>query len=304
MSAAPSSDTKPKRERLITADGSYNIDRKGLPRRGFGRDAYHHLLSLSWTALIAYITFVYAFVNSLFAGAYLLLGDAIENARPGSFEDAFFFSVQTMATIGYGKLVPSGFAANVLVTIESVLGMLTVAVLTGLLFAKFSRPTARVVFSRNVVITKHDGVPSLLFRVANERESMIVEAKMRVVIVRAETTAEGKRMRRFHDLALTRSETPIFPLSWLVIHRLDETSPLYDLSLENWEDDEIEIICALAGIEESLSQLINVRYSYVADDLRFDHQFIDIISIGADGRRILDYTQFHAIAPNAPEARV
>jgi len=258
--------------RTLRRDGTYNIERRGIPRRRFTQDAYHHFLSLSWRWLMAYIAVAYLTVNALFALAYLALGNAIENARHGSFEDAFFFSVQTMATIGYGKLVPKGFAGNMLVTIESVIGMVGVAVLTGLLFAKFSRPTSRVVFSRNAVVTTQNGVPVLLFRVANERDSMLVEARMHVVIVRGEVTAEGSRMRRFHDLVLTRPETPIFPLSWTVTH--------------------------VSGVEESISQSIHARFSYVCEDIRFAHHFVDIISIGEDGRRVLDYTHFHDVVPD------
>jgi inward rectifier potassium channel len=284
--------------RTLRRDGTYNIERRGIPRRRFTQDAYHHFLSLSWRWLMAYIAVAYLTVNALFALAYLALGNAIENARHGSFEDAFFFSVQTMATIGYGKLVPKGFAGNMLVTIESVIGMVGVAVLTGLLFAKFSRPTSRVVFSRNAVVTTQNGVPVLLFRVANERDSMLVEARMHVVIVRGEVTAEGSRMRRFHDLVLTRPETPIFPLSWTVTHVLDESSPLFGLSPDNWRTQDVEIICALSGVEESISQSIHARFSYVCEDIRFAHHFVDIISIGEDGRRVLDYTHFHDVVPD------
>ncbi len=203
-----------------------------------------------------------------------------------------------MATIGYGKMVPSGFAGNLLVTVESVLGMAMVAVLTGLLFAKFSRPTSRVLFSRYAVVTKQNGVPTLQFRVANERDSVIVEAKMRVVVIRGETTAEGATMRRFHDLTLARSETPLFPLSWLVSHALDEKSPLHGLSPSRCVEEDVEILCALSGTEESLAQTVHARFSYTGDDLRFGHRFVDIISLRPDGLRIIDYTHFHDVVPD------
>jgi inward rectifier potassium channel len=286
--------------RTLLRDGTYNIERRGVPRRRFTYDAYHHLLSLSWWGLIAYITVTYIVVNALFAGAYLALGDAIENARRGSFEDAFFFSVQTMATIGYGKLVPSGFAGNMLVTIESLLGMVTVAVLTGLLFAKFSRPTSRVVFSKYAVVTTNDGVPTLMFRVANERDSMIVEARMRVVLIRAETSREGTPLRRFHDLRLTRGETPIFPLSWTVSHPLDDQSPLYGVGPKEWETADMEIVCALAGTEESIAQVVQSRFSYTGEDLRWGYRFVDIVAMGEGGRRVVDYSRFHDVTPETP----
>jgi inward rectifier potassium channel len=283
--------------RTLRQDGTYNIERRGIPRRRLSNDAYHHLLNLEWRWLIAYIAAIYTSVNVLFAGLYLALGDAIENARPGSFQDAFFFSVQTMATIGYGKLVPRGFAGNLMVTIESVLGMVTVAVLTGLLFAKFSRPTSRVVFSRSAVVSTVNGVPTFIFRVANQRDSILVEARMRVVLIKAERTAEGATMRRFHDLTLARAETPLFPLSWTVSHAIDEKSPLFGLPPEAWKEEDMEIVCALAGTEESLAQTIHARFSYAGEDIRFGHRFVDIISVGAGGRRIIDYTNFHDVVP-------
>jgi inward rectifier potassium channel len=219
--------------RTFLRDGTYNIERRGLPRRRITQDVYFHLLGLKWRWLIAYVAVIYTAVNSLFALLYLGFGNAIANARHGSFEDAFFFSVQTMATIGYGTMVPSGFVGNLLVTIESVLGMVTVAVMTGLVYAKFSRPTSRVVFTNHAVVTKQNGVPTLLFRVANERDSVIVEARMRVILMKSEKTAEGATMRRFHDLALIRSETPLFPLSWMVAHTIDEKSPLFGLTAKD-----------------------------------------------------------------------
>jgi inward rectifier potassium channel len=281
--------------RTLRQDGTYNIERRGIPRRRLSRDAYHRLINLEWRWLILYILGVYTVANALFACAYLALGDAIENARRGSFEDAFFFSVQTMATIGYGKLGPHGLAGNLLVTVESVLGMSTVAVLTGLVFAKFSRPTSRVVFSRYAVIAQHNGMPTFQFRVANQRDSILVEARMRVVLILGERTKEGVTMRRFHDLKLTRADSPLFPLSWQVVHVIDEESPLHHLSREQWETADMEIVCALSGVEESLAQTIHARFSYVTDDVRWGYRFADIISIGDKGQRVIDYTHFHDV---------
>jgi inward rectifier potassium channel len=283
--------------RTLRQDGSYNIERRGIPRRRLTRDTYHRLLNLEWRWLIAYITLVYLAVNALFALVYLALGDGIENARHGSFQDAFFFSVQTMATIGYGKMVPSGLWGNLMVTLESVLGMATVAVLTGLLFAKFSRPTSQVVFSKYAVIQKQHGVPTLVFRVANLRDSILVEATMRVILMRREQTPEGHTLRKFHNLALERSETPLFPLSWVISHRLDDKSPLHGLSPEGWEQEDAEIICALTGVEESFAQAIHARCSYGFEDLKFSHRFVDIITVGESGQRIIDYTHFHDVVP-------
>jgi inward rectifier potassium channel len=189
--------------------------------------------------------------------------------------------------------VPRGFAANTLVSAEALIGMGGLAVATGLLFAKFSRPTARVVFSRSAVVAMRDGVPRLMFRVANERDSMIVEAQMRVVLVRTEKTSEGETMRRFHDLELERGRTAIFPLSWTVSHRLGPESPLHGLSPETLAEGDIELVCSLTGVEELFASTIHARFSYSTADIKFGHRLVDILSLEPDGRRAVDYTRFH-----------
>jgi inward rectifier potassium channel len=278
--------------RLLRPDGRYNVVRKGMERIRW-KDLYLRLLVSSWPWLISIMVGIYVLLNAVFALLYLAIGDGIENARPGSFVDAFFFSVQTMATIGYGKMVPLGSAANILVTAEALIGLGGIAVATGLLFAKFSRPSARVMFSRYAVIAKRNGVQTLMFRVANERDSLIVEAEMHVVILTTETTAEGETMRRFQDLKLTRGRTAIFPMSWTVSHVIDETSPLFGITTEAMQKEEVELVCSLVGIEETFAQTVHARFSYAAQDIRHEHRFVDILSRLPDGTRAVDYTHFH-----------
>jgi inward rectifier potassium channel len=282
------------RARLLTRSGRYNIVRRGVPDPRW-HDLYHQLLGASWIWLITVLIVSAALANALFALAYLATGDGIENARPGSFTDAFFFSVQTMATIGYGKLIPRGNVANVLVSLEALFGLGGLAVATGLLFAKFSRPTARVMFSRNAVVAMRDGVPRLMFRVANERESLIVEARIHVVLVRTETTTEGETMRRFHDLVLERGHTAIFPLSWTVTHTLSAESPLHGMTAESLERSDLELICSLTGTEELFASTIHARFSYSASDIKVGYRLVDIVSTEPDGRRAVDYTHFHDV---------
>ncbi len=285
---------KNERARLLLRTGRYNIVRRGVPDPRW-RDLYHRMLSASWVWLLTVVVGSYVGANAIFALFYLALGDGIENARPRSFADAFFFSVQTMATIGYGKLVPRGNVANALVTIEALFGLGALAVATGLLFAKFSRPTARVMFSKYAVVAVRDDVPRLMFRVANERESMIVEATMRVVLVRSEKTKEGEAVRRFHDLELERARTAIFPMSWTVSHKLDAASPLHDLSRSTMEAGEVELICSLTGTEELFASTIHARFSYSAADVLLGHRLVDILSVEPDGRRSIDYARFHDV---------
>ena len=270
-----------------------------MARRAVLGDLYHFLLTSSWPRLLALLAAVYGTANAVFAVGYLLEPDALENARPGSFADAFFFSVQTMATIGYGRMVPRTLLANVLVTLETLTGLLGLAMVTGLVFAKFSRPTARVVFSQRAVVTPHDGVPSLMFRMANARGNRIVEARVRAVLARDETTAEGETMRRFHDLALVRDRNPLFALTWTAIHPITATSPLFGATPEGLAAMGAEVVASLVGIDETVSQTIHARHTYAAADLAWGARLRDILRRLPDGRRQVDYARFHDVEPTA-----
>nr|WP_317105504.1 ion channel [Chroococcidiopsis sp. SAG 2025] len=233
----------------------------------------------------------------MFALAYLLQPGSIANARPGNFWDAFFFSIQTMATIGYGVMNPQTDYANVLVAIESWVGLLGVAMGTGIAFARFSRPTARVVFSQVAVVTAYDGIPTLMFRVANKRRNQIIEAQIRVVLVRDEVNAEGQFMRRLYDLPLVRANNPIFILSWTVMHPIDEYSPFYGATLEDLEAAETMLVVTLTGIDETVSQMIHARHTYIASEMLWHHRFADILFQKSDGQRYIDYNHFHEVMP-------
>ena len=205
-----------------------NIGRltSGGPAQPPVSDLYFYLTTVSWPKLLLIIVGLFGFINCLFAIGYMIDG-GVANARPGSFADAFFFSVQTMATIGYGVMAPHSFVSNMMVSVEALSGLTSLAVVTGLIFARFSRPTARVRFSRVVAISPRDGVPSLMFRTVNQRSNRIVEAQIHAVFSRWETTREGESMRRFYDLHLARSRNALFSLSWTVIHPIVEDSPLF-----------------------------------------------------------------------------
>jgi inward rectifier potassium channel len=272
-------------------------------RRHPGKDLYHYLLTASWRKLFVLLMLGYVGANAGFAAGYLAIGDAIEEARPGSFADAFFFSVQTMATIGYGKMAPRGLGANLLVAAEALIGLLAVAVVTGLVFAKFSRPTARVLFSRVAVIAPYEKVPSLMFRMANERANQIVEAQLRVAVVRNETTAEGETVRRVHDLSLRRSHSSLFALTWTAIHPITPQSPLHGEDAQSMEEKETDIVVSLTGFDESLSQTIHARHAYGPGQVVWNARFRDLFTNLADGTRAIDYRKFHDILPLEPERR-
>ncbi len=267
---------------------------------GLGRnpltDVYHFLLTSSWWVLFALIVVSYFAANAFFAVVYLIDG-GIENAAAGSFRDAVFFSVQTMATIGYGYMVPKSTFANIVVAFEALFGLVALAFATGLMFAKFSQPRARVLFSRHAVVSVRDGVPSLMVRLANERATGLVEAQLRLVLVRDETTPEGESVRRFHTLTLARSSSAVFALSWTAIHPIDASSPLYGQTRESLRSSRADLVASLIGLEEATAQTVHARHTWKAEDILFDHRFRDVLVQTPDGRPALDYARFHDVEP-------
>lgn len=292
---------RPLVRKLVDPRLGRSVVMSGAPRRLTG-DLYHVFLEAPWPILLATFAAYYAVANALFALAYLAGGDDLATAHPGSFPDAFFFSVQTMATIGYGEMVPQGLYANVLMTIEVLVGLVALAMVTGLTFAKFSRPTARVLFSRYAVIAPHDGVPSLMFRMANVRGNNVIEAEVHVVLARDETTAEGDSMRRFHDLDLLRRRSALFALSWTAIHPLTDRSPLHGATGAALEAAEAEIIVSLMGFDEQFSQTVHARHHYRSADIVWGARFADILVGTASGGRRIDYGRFHEVVPLPREA--
>jgi inward rectifier potassium channel len=289
------------RTSIVGIDGN-QIVRYGSGR-GYLNDLYHFLLTRRWSVLLTLIFVLYLATNVLFALLYLAGGDAVENARAGSFVDAFFFSVQTMATIGYGKMAPRTMYAHALMVVESFSGILWVAMTTGLVFSKFSTPTSRVLFSNVAIIAPREGVPSLMFRMANERGNQIVEAQLRLSILRAEVTAEGETLRRFHDLKLQRALSPLFALTWTGVHQLTPDSPLYGVTAESLRQTSTLIVVSLVGIDSTSSQMMHARKTYSPDDIRWDVRFVDILSRLPDGRTSIDYRRFHDVqAVSGPPA--
>jgi inward rectifier potassium channel len=263
-------------------------------------DLYHQMLSTSWATLLSMIVLAYLAVNCAFALLYFAGGKCIENARPGSFSDVFFFSVQTLGTIGYGKMVPMTLYANVLVTVEVLTGLLGFALATGLFFSKFARPTARVLFSKVMVVGPRDGVPHLMFRMANERANQIVEASVRLSIMQTETTKEGETLRRLHDLKLVRADTPIFAMTWTAMHTIEPGSPLYGKTLEQLRAVNMEFVVSMMGTDETFSQTVHARYGYNLDDVVWGARLADIFITTPEGARAVDYRQFHSTIAVSP----
>ncbi len=265
-------------------------------------DFYHQMLVLRWWPFVLAATTLYLALNILFAGLFMLQPGSIDHARPGSFEDAFFFSIQTMATIGYGVLTPVGLYANLVVTVETMVSLVFATFTTGITFSRFSRPTARVSFSKAVTISPYNGVPTLLVRLANSRRNQILEADVRLTLVRNELTAEGQRMRRFHDLVLARGHTPIFALTFTVMHPIDERSPFFGADLDSLTTQDMELLVTVTGLDETMSQTIHARYSYTADEILFGHRFADMFGYTPEGRMVIDYNNFDRIEAWTGEA--
>lgn len=259
---------------------------------GAVNDLYHFLLNASWTRFFSIITGGYLVVNVLFAGLYMVDSRSLDGGN--GFLDAFFFSVQTMATIGYGKMTPRTTFANALVTVEALVGLLAMAMATGMMFAKFSRPTARVAFSKTVLINHRDGERTLSFRMANERNSQILQAQVQVVLVTDERTKEGEFLRKLRDLTLVRSQTPAFVLSWTVFHTINQSSPLWGKSLEELSRLNLSLIVAFTGLDDALSATVHAQKFYTIEDIQEGQRFSDMLLVEPDGTRILDVSRIHA----------
>lgn len=266
------------RQRLLNRDGSFNVVREGL---GLLETIapYQHLLLVSWASFIGFITLLYVAVNLLFALLFVACGpDAL--AGPGShmlggrFSQAFFFSIQTFATIGYGQIGPNGFAANLLVTIEALVGLMYQALATGLLFARFARPTAAIVFSRQAIVAPYAGIRSLQFRIANRRRrNEIVDLEAQVLYTAFEPNESGQMVRRYRRLPLERNRVTFFPLSWTIVHPIDETSPLAGKTKDDLERARAEILVLLTGVDETYEQTVHARTSYRADEIVWNARF-------------------------------
>jgi inward rectifier potassium channel len=261
---------------------------------GYYADIYHYLLTSSWPFLLLQIAVIFFALNALFAVAYYLDG-GIENARPGSFADVFFFSVETMATIGYGRMAPVTLLAHILMSLEALTGLIGLALVTGLIFAKFSRPSARVRFSLNAVICKRDGVPSLMFRMANVRANQIVDAQVHVLLARGEVTVEGEDVWRFYDLKLRRERNATFRHSWTVVHPIGPDSPLYGSSPEALAAAFAEIVVSMTGIDGALIQTVYARHTYDSDDIIWGARLCDIMIRSPQGEFAIDYGKFDEV---------
>jgi inward rectifier potassium channel len=291
------------RQRLLNRDGSFNVVREGLGL--LERVApYQNLLTVSWPWFICLITALYLGINVLFAVLFLACGpDALAgpgvHMLGGPFSQAFFFSIQTFATIGYGQIGPNGLAANTLVTIEALVGLMYQALATGLLFARFARPTASILFSRNAIVAPYAGIQSLQFRCANRRRhNEIIQLEAQVLYSAFETDDRGRLVRRYKFLSLERNNVTFFPLSWTIVHPIDEASPLAGRTREDLERDQAEILVLLSGVDETYEQTVHARTSYRADEIVWSARFKSVFRGTSTAEMLsIDVSRLHDIEP-------
>lgn len=270
------------------------VERLGVPKHS-PQEVYHKVLKMSWVRFVSMAATIYLLLNALFALLYWLGDHTLAHSEGNSYFDAFVFSVQTFATIGYGYLLPQTVWAHFLVFAESIFAIIYIALFTGLTFAKFSRPTVNVIFSRKAVVMNYDGVPHLMLRLGNGRDTNIVDAQIKIVTLVAHTSKEGYKMQRFVDLDLVRSHSPFFVLTWTVMHRIDENSPFFGLSQEEFRSKAFNLFVSLSGYDETYSQSVHTAWRYLAEDIHFAKKFVDVVDVRADGTRVLNFSQFHEV---------
>jgi len=303
-------------QRLLNRDGSFNVERRGL-RLLESWSPYHILLTMSWGRFFLLGLAAYVLANAIFASAYLACGrNALVSTAPGveqhPFLRAFFFSVETLSTIGYGNIVPVGRAANFVVTVEALAGLTGFAIVTGLLFARFSRPTARILFSSHAVVAPYQEMRALEFRVANARSNELIEVSAKVIFSRFEQV-DGVHTRRYYPLALERESVVFLPLTWTVVHPVNEHSPLYGETPQSLREAQAEMLVLLKAFDEIFSTIVQTRTSYTSDDIVWGARFANAFMAHAaerlargsrkNGKVAVDMRLFDIIEPVLDEVK-
>jgi inward rectifier potassium channel len=267
----------------------------GMPTP-FWQDLYHRALVVRWPTFFVSLAVLFMLLNTTFAALYMLGHASIANQYPAGFGGAFFFSVETLATVGYGDMHPQTVYAHWIATLEIFVGMSGIALATGLIFARFSRPHAKIMFARYAVVRPLDGRMTLMVRAANARQNVIAEAHARLRIMRQETSAEGFMLRKLYDLTLVRDQHPVFKLGWTLMHIIDESSPLFGETAATLEARDTSLLLTLEGVDESTSQTMQARHMWSCDQIYWQHRFVDIMS-EKDGVSHIDYSHFDEIVP-------
>jgi inward rectifier potassium channel len=285
-----------RRRERVRRIGDRSVITQGL-EANLWTDFYFNATAVSWPRFFAWLAAIFVVLNLIFAEIYSF-GDApVANARPGSFSDLFFFSVETTSTVGYGDMHPGSLYGHLVATVENFVGLVLLAVMTGLVFARFSRPRARLIFANSPVITRHNGLLTMMVRVANARNNFISNATAKLWVIRGEQSTEGRRLTRFLPLRLERDENPVFALTWTLLHIIDEDSPLYGATAADIVASDMNFVVSISGFDETSAQIVHDRHPYSAESVQVGREFVDVVSVGEDGLRRIDYAKLHETRP-------
>ena len=277
--------------------GSFELKKKGVSRFDL-RDPYHLAIALTWPQFLAALLALYLAVNVVFATLFWLVPGSVANARSGSFADVFFFSIETLATVGYGEMYPAIPYGRVVAATEVVCGLAFTAILTGPTFVRFSRPRAKMVFAANPVVAIHNGKPTLMVRIGNGRAAILTDAAAKLNVLLSETTAEGKPFRRAQELRLMRAHIPVFPLSWTLMHVLDEHSPFHGYDAARVIAADARVFVTLEARDPTFATTVQAIHSYAPEDIRFGMRYADAVTTAEDGTPVLDLTRIGALEPD------
>jgi inward rectifier potassium channel len=274
--------------------GGREVVTRGIETAVF-QDLYHHFMTVSWPRLFGTIAALFLVFDFLFGCLYRLVPGCIANLNPPGFAGAFFFSVETLATVGYGDMHPDSPYGHTVAMVEMFVGLMMLALVTGLMFARFSRPRARFLFARHAVVRPVDGRRTLMFRAANARQNVVQEASAQLRLVRDEVTLEGLRMRRITDLALVRTSQPAFSIGWTIMHVIDDSSPLARETEESLCRSRASFILSVSGTDETTGHVLIAREEYASASILWNKAFRDVLTVTEQGAVHIDFTKFHDV---------
>jgi len=280
--------------------GAYAFEKKGVSRFDL-RDPYHLAVALSWPQFLAALLALYLLVNVVFATLFWLIPGSVANARPDRPLDDFFFSIETLATVGYGQMYPATLYGHVIASTEIACGLAFTAILTGLTFVRFSRPRAKLVFAANPVVAVHNGKPTLMVRIGNGRAAPLMDATAKLNVMLFETTAEGNVFRRVQELRLLRAHLPVFPLTWTLMHVLDERSPLYGYNESRAIERDVRTFLTLEARDPTLATMVHDLHTYAPEDIRFGMRYADAVTLTEDGIPVADLTKISVLEPDVSD---